>query len=97
MRLQLTFAAGNYDFVRPLADGSVKPDGIDLVVLSGMGSGDQPRSPASAPGRSSRKAASASSMSTAISVNAAPHADTDMPPCQSSTNPTASGPTKPPT
>jgi 4,5-dihydroxyphthalate decarboxylase len=41
MRLQLTFAAGNYDFVRPLADGSIRPDGIDLVVLSGMGSGER--------------------------------------------------------
>ena len=41
MRLQLTFAAGSYDFVRPLADGTVKPDGIDLVVLSGMGSGER--------------------------------------------------------
>jgi 4,5-dihydroxyphthalate decarboxylase len=41
MRLQLTFAAGNYDFVRPLADGTVQPDGIDLVILSGMGSGER--------------------------------------------------------
>ena len=41
MRLQLTFAAGSYDFVRPLADGTIKPDGIDLVVLSGMGSGER--------------------------------------------------------
>src|SRR5580704_15512011 len=41
MRLQLTFAAGNYDFVRPLSDGTVKPDGIDLVILSGMGSGER--------------------------------------------------------
>src|SRR3954464_1231286 len=41
MRLQLTFAAGSYDFVRPPADGTVKPDGIDLIVLSGMGSGER--------------------------------------------------------
>ena len=41
MRLQLTFAAGGYDFVRPLADGTITPDGIDLVVLSGMGSGER--------------------------------------------------------
>ena len=41
MRLQLNFAGGNYDFVRPLADGTVKPDGIDLNVLSGMGSGER--------------------------------------------------------
>jgi hypothetical protein len=42
MRLQLNFAAGNYDFVRPLAEGSVKADGIDLVVLAGMGVGRAP-------------------------------------------------------
>ncbi len=41
MRLQFTFAAGNYDFVRPLADGMVKADGIDLNVLSAMGSGER--------------------------------------------------------
>jgi 4,5-dihydroxyphthalate decarboxylase len=41
MRLQLTFAAGNYDFVRPLSDGTVRPDGIDLIVLSGLGSGER--------------------------------------------------------
>src|SRR5262249_57443105 len=41
MRLQLNFAAGGYDFVRPLADGTVRPDGIDLIVLSGMGSGER--------------------------------------------------------
>jgi 4,5-dihydroxyphthalate decarboxylase len=41
MRLQLNFAAGNYDFVRPLADGMVKADGIDLVVLSAMGSAER--------------------------------------------------------
>ncbi len=41
MRLQLNFAAGGYDFVRPLADGTVKPDGIDLIVLGGMGSGER--------------------------------------------------------
>jgi len=35
MRLQLTFAGGSYDFVRPLAEGTIRPDGIDLVVLSG--------------------------------------------------------------
>jgi 4,5-dihydroxyphthalate decarboxylase len=41
MRLELTFAAGNYDFVRPLSDGTVRPDGIDLIVLSGIGSGER--------------------------------------------------------
>src|SRR5262249_338167 len=41
MRVTLTFAAGNYDFVRPLADGTVTPDGIDLVVLTSMGSGER--------------------------------------------------------
>jgi 4,5-dihydroxyphthalate decarboxylase len=41
MRLQLNFAGGSYDFVRPLIDGSVRADGIDLVVLTGMGSGER--------------------------------------------------------
>jgi len=41
MRLQLNFAAGGYDFVRPLTDGMVKADGIDLIVLGGMGSGER--------------------------------------------------------
>jgi 4,5-dihydroxyphthalate decarboxylase len=41
MRLQLNFAAGNYDFVRPLADGTIKADGIDFNILSGMGSGER--------------------------------------------------------
>jgi 4,5-dihydroxyphthalate decarboxylase len=41
MTLALTFAAGGYDFVRPLADGTVRPDGIDLTILSGMGSGER--------------------------------------------------------
>ena len=34
MRLQLTFAGGNYDFVRPLSDGTIKPDGIDLNYIT---------------------------------------------------------------
>ena len=41
MHLQLNFAGGNYDFVRPLIDGSVRADGIDLNVLTGMGSGER--------------------------------------------------------
>jgi 4,5-dihydroxyphthalate decarboxylase len=41
MRLQLNFAAGGYDFVRPLSDGTVRPEGIDLIVLGGMGSGER--------------------------------------------------------
>src|SRR5437764_6764021 len=41
MAIALTFAAGGYDFVRPLADGTVRPDGIDLTILSGMGSGER--------------------------------------------------------
>jgi 4,5-dihydroxyphthalate decarboxylase len=31
--LKLTFACGSYDRIEPLADGTVKPDGIDLTVL----------------------------------------------------------------
>jgi 4,5-dihydroxyphthalate decarboxylase len=33
-RLRLTFSCWNYDRTRPLADGSVRPDGIDLVYLT---------------------------------------------------------------
>jgi 4,5-dihydroxyphthalate decarboxylase len=37
-KLKLTVACGDYEIVRPLADGTVKADGIDLVMLTGMGS-----------------------------------------------------------
>lgn len=37
-RIQLTFACGDYEIMRPLKEGIVKPDGIDLVVLTGMDS-----------------------------------------------------------
>src|ERR1017187_6157027 len=40
-RLKLTFAAGSYDFVQPLIDGSVRADGIDLTILTAMGSGER--------------------------------------------------------
>src|SRR5256714_7184967 len=33
-RLRLTFSCWNYDRTRALADGSVRPDGIDLVSLT---------------------------------------------------------------
>jgi 4,5-dihydroxyphthalate decarboxylase len=33
-RLRLTFSCWDYDRTRPLADGSVRPDGIDLVFLT---------------------------------------------------------------
>jgi len=33
-RLQLTLACGDYDRTRPLMDGTVKPEGIDLIFLS---------------------------------------------------------------
>jgi 4,5-dihydroxyphthalate decarboxylase len=36
-KLQLTLAAGGYDMVRPLADGTITADGIELNVLTGMG------------------------------------------------------------
>ena len=32
---ELCFAAGDYEFVRPLKEGAVKPDGIELIVLTG--------------------------------------------------------------
>jgi len=37
-RLQLTLACGDYEIVRALKDGSVVPDGIELVVLTGTDS-----------------------------------------------------------
>jgi 4,5-dihydroxyphthalate decarboxylase len=36
-RLKLTVACGDYEIVRALKEGSVKADGIDLVMLTGMG------------------------------------------------------------
>jgi 4,5-dihydroxyphthalate decarboxylase len=37
-KLKLTVACGDYEIVRPLADGTVKADGIELIMLTGMGS-----------------------------------------------------------
>lgn len=37
-KLALSFACGDYEITRPLIEGSVTPDGIDLTVLSGAGS-----------------------------------------------------------
>jgi 4,5-dihydroxyphthalate decarboxylase len=37
-KLKLTVACGDYEIVRPLADGTVEADGIELVMLIGMGS-----------------------------------------------------------
>ena len=37
-RLPLTLACGDYEIVRALRDGTVKPDGIDLTVLTEMDS-----------------------------------------------------------
>ncbi len=37
-KLKLTVACGDYEIVRPLADGAVQADGIELVMLTGMGS-----------------------------------------------------------
>ena len=37
-RLALSFACGDYEITRPLIDGTVEPDGIDLRVLTGAGS-----------------------------------------------------------
>jgi 4,5-dihydroxyphthalate decarboxylase len=37
-RLRLSVACGDYDSVRALKDGTVEADGIDLVMLTGMGS-----------------------------------------------------------
>lgn len=37
-RVTLTVACGDYEIVRPLKDGLVRPDGLDLVLLTDMGS-----------------------------------------------------------
>lgn len=37
-RLALSFACGDYEITRPLLDGTVQPDGIDLRVLTAAGS-----------------------------------------------------------
>jgi 4,5-dihydroxyphthalate decarboxylase len=37
-KLKLTVACGDYEIVRALADGSVEADGLDLVMLTDMGS-----------------------------------------------------------
>jgi len=36
-KLRLTVACGDYDIVRPLKDGAVEADGLDLIFLSEMG------------------------------------------------------------
>jgi hypothetical protein len=37
-KLALTLACGEYEIVRALMDGTVKPDGVDLNVLTAMDS-----------------------------------------------------------
>ena len=37
-KLKLTVACGDYEIVRALKEGTVKADGLELVVLTGMGS-----------------------------------------------------------
>src|SRR3954453_19448154 len=37
-RVELTVACGDYEIVRALKDGTVRADGLDLVMLTGMGS-----------------------------------------------------------
>ncbi|MFM1814672.1 MAG: hypothetical protein RLZ98_1367 [Pseudomonadota bacterium] len=37
-RIPLTLAVGNYEITRPIIDGTVKVDGVDLTVLSAMDS-----------------------------------------------------------
>jgi 4,5-dihydroxyphthalate decarboxylase len=37
-KLKLTVACGDYEIVRALKEGAVQPDGIELVMLTGMGS-----------------------------------------------------------
>jgi 4,5-dihydroxyphthalate decarboxylase len=41
MTLKLTFAGGDYEILRPLIDGTVKPEGIELVVDTRLGPKDR--------------------------------------------------------
>ena len=36
--IHLTLACGDYEIVRPLKDGTVKPDGINLTILTDIDS-----------------------------------------------------------
>ena len=36
-KLRLTVACGDYEIVRAIKEGTVKADGLDLVMLTGMG------------------------------------------------------------
>ena len=36
--IHLTLACGNYEIVRPLKDGTVKADGINLTILTDIDS-----------------------------------------------------------
>ena len=36
-KLRLTVACGEYDIVRPLKEGAVEADGLELIFLSDMG------------------------------------------------------------
>lgn len=38
IKIPLTLACGDYEIIRPLKEGIVKPDGIDLTILTGMDS-----------------------------------------------------------
>jgi 4,5-dihydroxyphthalate decarboxylase len=35
-KISLTLACGDYEIMRPLKDGEVRPDGIELTVLTSM-------------------------------------------------------------
>ena len=37
-RIPLTLACGDYEIIRPLKEGTVRPDGIELTILTAMDS-----------------------------------------------------------
>ena len=37
-RIPLTLACGDYEIIRPLKEGKVQPDGIELTILTAMDS-----------------------------------------------------------
>jgi len=62
-KLRLTVACGDYDIIRPLKEGAVEADGLELIFLSDMG----PRASAIGEWAASTNSTSARKMSAPIS------------------------------
>ena len=44
-KLELSFACGDYEIMRALKEGSVRPEGIELTVLTDMAAGVKGKPP----------------------------------------------------